>query len=163
MLRIGEKTYLEFLAKDNLAEPVHTQTWMGLDLLQSDKVTRWSLATQDVEHDAGFLKKYDEHLAPVEIGSRASTDGTMLNWLMTNVLPSPEVEAAPFLLDWKKSTHPTVGLPLQCSIKSFTIEHPESELLKKLLEKLECPIDVYTANETSLKLILDTPKGDITL
>jgi len=163
LVRIGEQTYLEFLAKNKSAEPMHSQTWMGLDILEEDKITRWALATNDVEREARFLKKYDEKLSTIGIGSRASKDGSTLNWLMTNVLPSPEVEVAPFLLDWKNSKHPTVGLPLDCSIKSFIIEHPESELLKKLLEKLDCPIEVYSANESSLKLVLDTPKGLITL
>lgn len=163
ILRIGDKTYLEFLAKKKSTESVHNQTWMGLDLFQEDKITRWALASDNVEQEATFLKKYDEGLAKIVIGSRASNDGAMLNWLMTSALPTPEVEPAPFLIDWKNSNHPTKGLPLECKMKSFTIEHPQSELIKKLLEKLNCPFDIFTSNDTSIKLSLETPLGDITL
>ena len=163
LVRIGEKTYLEFMAKKKGSEPVHAQTWMGLDLLEEDKITRWALASENVEHDAKFLKKYRDDLSAIAIGSRALEDGKMLNWLMTTVLPSPEVEPAPFLIDWKKSQHPTADLPLKSSIKSFTIEHAESEVLKKLLEKLQCPMEVYTSHATQLKLVLDTPKGEFVI
>lgn len=163
ILRIGDKTYLEFLAKKKSSQPFHSQTWMGLDLLQEDKITRWSLASDNVEQESLFLKKFKEPLANIVIGSRAKKDGSMLNWLMTSSMPAPEVEPAPFLIDWKNSVHPTAELPLQCKIKSFSIEHSESDLLKKLLEKLACPLEVYTANESSLKLTLETPKGIFTL
>ena len=163
IVRIGEQTYLEFIAKKKSSQPVHKQTWMGLDLIESDKITRWALASKDVELDAKYLKKYNEDLATIVIGSRAIDEHKMLNWLMTTVLPSPWVEPAPFLIDWKKSEHPTAAIPQNCSIKSFTIEHAESEVLKKLLEKLQCPIEVYTTHSTQLKLVLDTPKGEIVI
>ena len=163
IVRIDKHTYLEFLAKDKSAPAIHTQTWMGLDLLDGDKITRWSLASQDVESDKQFLRKYNEELATIIIGSRMTKDNQMLNWLMTAPLPAPEVEAAPFLIDWKKSAHPTNSLPLDCSIKSFTIEHDESEVLKKLLEKLDCAVDVYTAHTTRMTLVLDTPKGEFVM
>lgn len=163
LVRIGETTYLEFLAKKKSSQPVHAKTWMGIDLLQGDKITRWALASKTVELEAKFLKKYNEALSTIVIGSRATEDGKMLNWLMTTVLPTPEVEPAPFLIDWKKSAHPTEALPLDCQIKSFTIEHAESEVLKKLLEKLSMSMPVYTSHTTSLKLVLDTPKGEFIL
>lgn len=163
IVRIGEQTYLEFLAKKKTGQPVHNQTWMGLDFLDGDKITRWALASKDVEQDVKYLQKYKQELATIVIGSRAIDEHKMLNWLMTTVLPSPEVEPAPFLIDWKKSEHPTSAIPQNCSIKSFIIEHAESEVLKKLLEKLQCPIEIYPSHTTQLKLVLDTPKGEIVI
>jgi len=163
LVRIGNKSYLEFIAKDDTIERTHTHTWMGLDHLHDNKITRWALRSANVERDAELLAIYEPALSKIVMGSRETSDGTTLNWLMTSALPSPEIEAAPFLLDWKNSVHPTKGLPLNCSIKMMRIEHAEYQILTKLLSQLGCPLPVTAATVTSIRLTLDTPKGVYTL
>jgi len=163
LIRIGDRTYLEFIAIDDKIEATHSHTWMGLDHLHDNKITRWCLRSDNVERDAALLGIYKPELRKIIMGSREKSDGTMLNWLMTTVLPAPEVEVAPFLIDWKKSVHPTVGLPLDCSIKSLRIEHTENQILTKLLSQLSCPSEVEASLVSSIRLSLDTPKGVYTI
>ncbi len=163
LIRIGERTYLEFIAKDPSLTSPSEGTWMGLDLLEEEKITRWSLGTSRITEDAKLIKAFNPNLGIVTEGSRVKNDGTLLQWQMSNVLPAPEIDAIPFLLDWGDSVHPTEGLALECGIIDFKIITNSKEELVPLFDNLGVRCSVESGDKSKIELILGTPKGHYTL
>lgn len=163
LIRIGERSYLEFIAKDpNLDQP-QEGAWMGLDVLQGNKITRWSLATSQISTDAQLINARHPDLGIVKEGSRMKKDGTLLKWKMSNVLPNPEVDVIPFLLNWEASVHPTKGLPLACGIIDFKIVANNKDELVPLFDKLGARCSMMSGAESKIELVLGTPKGHFAL
>ena len=163
LVRIGDKTYLEFIAKDPSLPVSDGGTWMGLDLIKENKITRWSLGSNRIEDEAKIISDFNQDLGIVKEGSRAKSDGSMLKWKMTNVLPEPEVDAVPFLLDWGLSIHPTSGLPTSCAIIDFKILTDQKVELTKVYDALHLNLMIEQADSTRMELVLGTPKGQVTL
>lgn len=159
LIKIGERSYLEFIAKDPMLSSPVAGTWMGLDHLQKDKITRWSLASRNIDADAQIINQYNNRLGLIKEGSRKKSDGTMLYWQMSNVLPDPEIDVIPFLLDWKDSEHPTTGIPLECKIIDFRIFSPNQQKTKTLFQNLAFKNEVGKRSALGLELVLETPKG----
>ena len=70
LLNLGNQCYLEILAIDEKNVTFSGTRWMGIDLLQGPKITRWSLKSEDLKEDSGILKKYSSNLSYISEGSR---------------------------------------------------------------------------------------------
>ena len=163
IIRIGEKTYLEFIAKDDSISSPGDGTWMGLDLIKENKITRWSLASNRIVEEAKIIADHNDKLGMIQEGSRAKKDGGTLRWKMSNVLPQPEVDPVPFLLDWGSSVHPTERLTKACAIIDFRIYADQKAELTGLYDALHLNLIVEESESPRMELVLGTPKGQVTL
>ncbi len=93
---------------------------------------------------------------------RARPDGVMLNWEAFTFLDHPFADFMPFVIDWKNSPHPSGSTPEGATIKAFEVTHPEGEKLKRYFKAMGLPISVKIGPH-DLKLILNTPKGEVEL
>jgi len=163
LVRIDEKTYLEFIAKDPTIPSPASGTWMGLDLIKENKITRWSLGSSRIVAEAKMLSDFNGALGIVEEGRRAKSDGSTLKWKMTNVLASPTVDVVPFLLDWGNSAHPTEGITKAGAIIDFKIYTNQKAELARLYDTLHLNLIIEESDTPKMELVLGTPKGQVTL
>ena len=163
LINLGNEIYLELLAIDEENKEIQAPRWMGVDLISKPKVTRWAIKSDNLGSELAILKKYNEGLAQSFEGSRKKQDGTTLRWHMALPLPSPEIELAPFAVDWKDSIHPTKSLPNECELLSIEFKHPNPNVIKGLFLDLDLEHQVKQSDTEEIKLIIKSPKGIIEL
>jgi len=56
VVNLGNDCYLEILAADNDNTQIAPPRWMGIDLIESPQITRWSLKSKDLQSDSAVLK-----------------------------------------------------------------------------------------------------------
>ena len=133
MVNLGGGCYLEILAIDETNKDIKGPRWMGIDYLTTPKITRWSLKSDDLDHDSNVLFKHNDLMGVVDKGTRKTTDGNILSWQMTLPLSAPEVEVVPFITDWSTSNmHPTDNLPEQCQLVGLDLYHTQPNVVEKL-------------------------------
>ncbi len=161
LINLGNQLYFELLAVDTNNTKVNTPRWMGVDVLSENKITRWALKSAHLEKDSIALKKYHNEMGKSEAGSRNLTDGSLLQWKLTMPLPTPEVEIAPFAIDWSMSNkHPSDMLaPMGCELLALYATHPKPESFKTLFNELKCDFKIEKSPIIAIKAKLQTPKG----
>ncbi len=158
-IKIGTNSYLEILAPDPDNQDIKAPRWMGIDLIDKPKITRWAIKSNNINNHSEILRNYNPEYGIIQLGERALADGAILKWSLTDPLNTPEVEAMPFLLDWKKSIHPTLHMNQLCSITSIGLNHPEPEHLGLFINKLELNIPIIKSKFRAITITLSTPKG----
>lgn len=156
--------YLEFLAIDFDNKNIIAPRWMGVDFSSEAQITRWALKSDNLDADSKILKQYNLEMGKISSGERQTTIGQLLKWEMILPLASPFVELAPFMCDWQNSeVHPSDTLPTQCELRSLEFTHPHPHALMLLFAELDVYSDVQKGTYTSIKAIINTPKGVIKL
>ncbi len=159
IMNLGEGCYLEFLAIDKFNTSIQAPRWMGIDLLESQKITRWALKTKNIFADAVVLKQADFTHHEIKKGSRKTPDGNTLKWELIVPLGKPEVDVLPFMVDWKDSIHPTVNLPDICKLKAIRLTHPDGNKLTPILNELGLDLEIGVGEETRIEIEVETPNG----
>lgn len=161
LLNLGDGCYLELLAVDPKNDSIPPPRWMGVDLIKTSKLTRWSIKSIDFERELSILTKANSELGKAFAGSRKTSEGSLLNWKMSLPLSSPEVEILPFVLDWKDSIHPTENLPKECRLIELSATHSNPEIFQKTLEDLGGQLKIKRSEVSSLVAKIKTPNGII--
>lgn len=163
LINLGNLVYLELLAADDLNTKVSTPRWMGVDLITKNQITRWAVKSNSLKKDSALIKKYNPEMGKIQSGSRNTEAGALLQWQLIMPLPSPVVELVPFFLDWSETEkHPSELLPdMGCQFVEIYGTHPNPAELTDILETLNCDVQVKKADRTSLRLVINSPKGVI--
>ncbi len=160
LVNIGNGCYLELLAIDPDNDTVGRDRWMGIDLLTSNKITRWAMKSFSINSDSKVLAGYKPDLGALDKGMRQSPDGGMLRWDMTLPSSEPEVEVMPFLIDWSVSdAHPTTALSEQGQLMELHLSSPEPDKLIPYFHQLDIDIKITQGKDTTIKAIIKGPKG----
>lgn len=163
LVNLGNEIYLELLAIDQENIDIQAPRWMGVDIITEPRVTRWAIKSDDLTSELANLKKYNEGLAQSFEGSRKKQDGTILRWHMALPLPSPEIELAPFAVDWKDSIHPTKSLPDECELIGIEFKDPNPSAIHELFSTLDIERPVMQSDRPEIKLIIKSPNGIVEL
>lgn len=163
LINLGNDIYLELLAIDTENGEITAPRWMGVDLLTKPRVTRWALKSDDLKSDLQALSHYSAELGNSFEGSRKKQDGSLLKWHMALPAPTPEIEIAPFAVDWKDSIHPTVSLPNECELLSIELSHPSPELFISLFSAMDIDQKISQGPEIQIKLKISSPNGIVEL
>lgn len=165
LINLGNNCYLELLAIDEENDSVIGNRWMGIDLIEQAKLTRWSIKTTDIILESALLNKYNKDLSEIKEGSRLTPTGQILRWRMTIPLAQPEVELAPFLLDWSDSdAHPTDKLTQHCHLKELKLySSPSSSKVSHCLADLDLSGIINDGATTKIKALIDGPNGLVEL
>ncbi len=161
LINLDNMMYLELLAADETNLEVPRPRWMGIDLLTKNQITRWALKSNTLEADLAILKHHQHPMNTIKEGSRITANGLQLQWQLICPLPEPEVELAPFLIDWSTTEkHPSELLPnMNCKLLKLSGMHPNPEKFKPIFKDLECEMFISKAPTTSIKMLLECPKG----
>jgi hypothetical protein len=165
LVNLNNGAYLEILAADDNNTAISPPRWMGVDVLTKAQMTRWALKSEDLSGDSQILKQHDEEMGTIFAGSRQNAAGDWLRWEMILPLPTPEVELAPFFVDWRTSdVHPHDVLPdMGCSLVELHATHPEPKMVTMLLQQLGAKIQVEKGEQITLRAKIKCPRGVIEL
>jgi hypothetical protein len=161
LLNLSHGCYLELLAIDKDNMKIKSPRWMGIDLINRAKITRWALKSNFLTHDQEILNAHPVDTGPIKGGERKTTTGELLKWELIMPLPSPEVDVVPFMVNWSDSAyHPTDQLQDLCKIKSFRIFHPDSATIYSLYSKLGIQTQIIQSDQIRIELKISGPNGD---
>lgn len=158
LVGLGPTAYLEIIGPDPEAGTPDGPRSFGLDTLAEPRLVTWAVHPADLDATVGRAQArgYD----PGEIGplSRRTPDGTLLAWRLT-----PAHGLVPFLIDWGATAHPAgSGLP-QLRLVGLTAVHPDPAAVRRDLDAVGVHLDVAPGTSASLRAVLDTPRGSVTL
>ena len=131
LLRLGDTVFLEIISIDpNAKKPDHPR-WFALDEKgdEEPKLASWAAATNDIEKSL--------ELAPIGAGTSTKISRGDVSWHMsiTKDGSMPFNGAYPTLIMWPDGPHPATRMEdKNCSLKSFTIAHPEAEEIISYLD-----------------------------
>ena len=164
IVNMGQGAYLEMITVDHANKAISAPRWMGVDLIQTPKITRWSLKSDRLSLDSKALQKYDPRMGHIQAGQRRTERGALLSWMMSMPLAHPAVEIAPFVTSWgEDSIHPTTNLPPSCALVDIHFGHPDPSTLATLWAALQLTTSITKDNKARISLVLDTPKGRVEL
>lgn len=160
LINLGNQCYLEILAIDENNTAIVTPRWMGIDLLQTTKITRWALKTQNIIQDGKTLQKHNAEMGQVTGGSRRMTNGKTLTWQIAMPLSNPEVDIVPFLTDWSESdAHPTDTLDQSCKLLELRLNHQDPRAIQNLFDQIGIDNKISITETTSIQAIIQCPNG----
>jgi len=164
LINLGNKCYLEILAIDEDNKDITTNRWMGIDLLQGSKITRWALKANDIKKDAAHLQEFNTNMGQVTGGSRKMTNGKTLTWQIAMPLSTPEVVIIPFITDWSDSeAHPTDSLDHDCKLLELRLSHSNPLSIENLFDRMNITLSITKSEAPSIQLIIKSPKGIVSL
>jgi len=160
IVNLGNECYLEILAIDEENTTVKPPRWMGVDLVKTPQITRWSLKSNQLQQDSDILQKYKSEMGIIQGGQRKTGMGDTLTWEMILPLGTPAVELVPFMTDWQHSAvHPTLHLPQECELVALSFTHPNPNKIQKIFSKLNIDIMVEQGEKAMIKAKIKSPKG----
>ncbi|WP_010177593.1 VOC family protein [Aquimarina agarilytica] len=165
LINLDNGCYLELLAVDTENTNIKSPRWMGVDVLTKNQITRFALKSTNLKKDSHLLKEYHDAMGIINNGQRKTPKNDMLKWKLTLPLATPEVEIVPFTVDWSNSEiHPSEFLPnMNCKLVKLYGTHPNVKKFDPLFEKLNFSIPIEKSEQISLKMVIDTPNGLVTL
>jgi len=165
LVNLNNGSYLELIAIDDSNTQIQEPRWMGVDILTKNQITRWALQSENLHTDSKILKTYDPKMGTITGGSRLTANNLLLQWELIKPLPQPEVEIAPFFLDWSSSKiHPSKAIPENdCEFIGLFATHPKPSAFSKLFKQLRVDLEIRKSEDIQLKMIIQTPKGTIEL
>lgn len=95
--------------------------------------------------------------------SRATPGGEMLEWRLTRAMEGPVEPLKPFLIDWGPTPHPGLGALPVLDLVAVRGEHPDPRAARRTLALLGVELEVDKGPEQRLVVVLDTPRGQVTL
>jgi len=164
LLNLGNSCYLEILAADEDNVDFRGNRWMGIDLIDAPRITRWSLKSENLIEDSRVLSDYAAELGAIDGGKRQTSNGQVLKWQMILPIASPSVDVLPFMTDWSQSeSHPTDSLVEGCTLQKIELFHPQADLLHGTL--IQLGTNVKITKDTSVRIVIHvhTPNGLVTL
>ncbi|TSI16902.1 VOC family protein [Brevibacterium aurantiacum] len=133
----GAHTYLEILGPDAQQKPPAD----GILPLDAHLAQGLTLQTWAIHPHAFLAKVAGANTEGIDFGevrdmSRETADGTLLEWRLTSRSPLPSTGTQPFLIDWGESTHPAEASLPSVELLEFTIESPDAEDTRRVLDVL---------------------------
>ncbi len=157
LVALDGEMYIEIMAPRPDAENIPEHFLRLENLTPID----WAVRTRNTEQTKEKLKAAGFIATESKAGSRAKPDGTLLSWTTFGIEDHDEF---PFFIEWGASTvHPSSTSPTGCTFQSFHIITPDDEEMNKFNTALHLKLIVTKGPQQQLQLIIDTPKGKVTL
>ena len=165
LLALGENCFFEVIAP-----PI--QNWIfrkrGCCLKKSFQKDP-HLATWVVQcHPIQYIKSGIENILNIDmgntmIGKRKKTDGSFLEWQLTDPYANRLDGAVPFLIDWGNSEHPSLSLPDAGTLEGLSIYSPYHMQLKNIRMYKELGIEIHQSNVVKLEAAIRLKNGKLTV
>ena len=159
IVAFDDYVYLEIIAPDpDLPPPPEGVLW-DLDAIREPRLISWAVRTDRIADLAKAVREAGLTIGAVTEGARATPDGGLLKWRLTNPRTATLDTAAPFLIDWGDTTHPAGPAPKAGSLTGLRIEHPRSDMLQHAFAALRLPAEVIRAKDPAIIATIKTPNG----
>ncbi|MFT3778662.1 MAG: VOC family protein [Ottowia sp.] len=158
---LSDDVYFELLAADSHGQ---TSKNMGGQLAKftSPQIFAYMFKASDLEKLKECLAEEGIESDLVTL-SRTTMTGDTLTWRLLIPKDSQFASFLPVFIDWMDTPHPSTSAPKGCALIQMRIHHPNAPRLTELLAKLDCPIEVLSADTPDFEVTLASPKGVITL
>ena len=160
LIHLGNKSYLEIIGPDSRQE-IAGPLWFGVDKVREPTLVTWAIQENDIESNVEELHQIGVYPGPIQDGSRLLSDGTYLTWRYTDPRPLIGEGIVPFFIDWGTSPHPTDTLEQIIAVQDMKAIHPKPDTIKKMLMALQIEMVVEQGDMPGLKVLLNTPKGQM--
>lgn len=158
LLALGDDQYLEVIAPD----PEQDLTGnLGSELIEhgGSGVRGWAVAMDNLVAVSEITGERGLNPQPIIDMDRTTPQGVRLDWQILLLLGD---RMLPFFIDWKNSPHPALSTPSGCTLTEFTVNVPQDQQYRSLMEILD--IDVQVANgDEKFGALLQTPSGVVEL
>jgi Glyoxalase-like domain len=155
LVSLSGNIYLEIIAPRADAQNVPEE------FKKYDSLTPWGWAinTKNIEVTKEKMKAYGFVSSENQPGSRSKPDGTLLSWT-TFVLD--DQKDFPFFIEWGKDVvHPSATSPKGCVLRELSITSTKEKSFVKLNSALNLGLKL-SEGEFKMKLVIETPKGEVT-
>lgn len=163
LLSLGEDTYLEIIAPDPDAPPRSGGLVFGMDGIREPRLATWALRREDLEVSAEAAARAGCPLGELQSGFRDRTDGVRLTWRLTDPFAMPMGGVVPFLIAWGDTPHPASSAPVAGALMEVSVEHPDADGVRRVLEALGVEARVDRAPAPRLRARLSTARGIVEL
>lgn len=178
LVALGGDIYLELIAPDPTQKDVPASQSIAAKMNEPGRLLHWAAETKELAKHQKIATQ-QQHLPwalkPPVPYSRKTTDGKLLEWELA--FPASDLElpgggTLPFLIDWlevlRNGLHPSKTSPKGCTLLTLRLSHPEHLQLRAALATLGFDLqnnllEIVSGNKPSLAMVLDTPKGRMTL
>jgi Glyoxalase-like domain len=165
LVRIGPRCYLEILAPTGPAS-ADDDAWCRLARAAREPqiVTYCQRSALSLSDLAAIAQAHGFKDSLVAGNGRRTPDGVDLRWQWV----APKVDgfglAFPFFIDWLDSPHPAEMLAdTGVSLREWVVQHPQAPRLRRILAELGSPTEAQTAEHAAFRLVLETPRGTVSL
>ncbi len=146
--------YLELLSPDTAQERWEKK---AAAFPEEPTLTSWCVRSADLEGLGAKARELGFTVEGPTAWSREGAEGT-LTWRLLFVRHQAVGGAAPFFIDWGKTTHPSTSAPAIGAFDSLSIWVPQPDALKSLLAFAGVAVDV-NEGEAEMDLSLSSPRG----
>lgn len=153
--------YFEVIAPDPTQPEVSKPLWMKTDQVTQSQLWTWAAANSDLFELEKIANENQISLGKIESGTRTQLNGNILKWQLTEPILENENGIMPFFLNWGETIHPSKNLPQAGEILSFKAIHPNPELIKNQLKKLNVDLIVEKGKRPHLEATIRTLNGEI--
>ena len=161
LIALSSSCYLEILAPDPQQKEVPLPYWIDVYPQMKPRLIRWASKCSNIEDLIKIGLSHGLDLGGVISGSRNLSDGTVLNWRLTDTRVNHFSGVMPFFIDWQNSVHPSKNIPLECSLVEMNLEHPDAEKINRYFKALSLEPKVISATAPSIKAKIQSPAGVI--
>lgn len=163
LVRLTATAYLEIIGPERLGAGIPLPTAFGIDTLSEPRIATWLVHPADIEKTIASATDAGYDPGPLGPLSRETPEGPVLRWRLTRDAPDNLGGLAPGLIDWFDTPHPSgSGLP-EATLVDFRGRHPDPAAVARVHAALGVTLDVEESGEAGLTLVIDTPKGRVTL
>jgi hypothetical protein len=163
LIALGPQMYLEILGPDWDKTQLGQPRPFNIDSLDRPRMVTWASRAEHLEEIVERARGMNIDLGEVQAGNRRRTDGSLLEWTMTDPM-APRLDGiVPFFINWGHSDHPAQGVPIGCALYSLRAKHPEPERLSTILAGLGLDLHVEPGDEPKLIATIDCPRGRVDL
>jgi hypothetical protein len=163
LVALGPSVFFELIAPDP-AQPERTSGRAAeIAAMPHPALLTFAVQTTDMNAACAAVKRAGLELARRDGMSRTRPDGVRLDWTVAHFVHPAYPAVVPFAIDWQGSPHPSTTTPTGCTVRSFTVLHPDPTPLARIYAALGIDIPVCGALRPGFVLVLDTPNGEVVL
>ncbi len=163
LVRLTPTAYLEIIGPDVLSPEVPLPTAFGINEFAEPRIAAFMVHPADIEKTIANAQAAGYDAGPLSPLSRETPEGDLLQWRLTRNAPNNLNGLVPTLIDWADTPHPSQsGLP-EAELVSLTGRHPDAAAVREAHAALGVTLEVHEADEPGFTLVIDTPKGRVTL
>ena len=180
LIGLGDNLYFEIIGPDPAQPDFEGVRPYGIDSISEAQLVSWVARREN-------LSALQQQLAPSPVMisdpfpvSREGAGGKRLSWEMAFVsihegeYSIPDADRSedispllPSLIDWGQTAHPSLVCESCCTLVAFELRHPNSSELQTTLAHLgfhaDSQLQISTAEQPGLRVVLDSPNGEIVL
>lgn len=169
LVALGTRCYLEILAP--VGPPAAEEdAWTRIARTAKEpRVLTYCLRSgSPLQELAAVAEGLSWQNAMVASNGRTTPAGIELRWQWFAPIAEPFGLAFPFFIDWLDSTHPALSLNREepgdaIALRRFAVGHPDARGLEQTLGKFGASISTYASDAVGFEVILETPKGAVSL